>query len=124
MENTELTQIVRAEIKEHGPIPFARFMELALYHPQHGYYASGRACIGRAGDFFTNISVGSIFGKLLAAQFAEVWEQLGRPRQFTIVEQGAHDGQFGADVLIHLAATNCFASLTYLIVEPFPAWRK
>jgi SAM-dependent MidA family methyltransferase len=119
-----LEEIIRCEIQAHGPITFARFMELALYHPQHGYYASGRACIGRAGDFFTNVSVGSIFGKLLSAQFAEVWEQLGRPRQFTIVEQGAHDGQFAADVLTALAASDCFASLTYVIVEPFPVWRK
>ncbi len=82
-----------------GRSPFARFMELALYHPEHGYYASGRASIGRRGDFFTNVSVGSLFGKLLAAQFAEIWEKLGRPRDFTIVEQGAHDGVFAADVL-------------------------
>src|SRR5207253_8137543 len=126
MENTELTQIVRAEIKEHGPIPFARFMELALYHPQHGYYGSGRASIGRRGDFFTNVSVGSLFGRLLAAQFAEIWEKLGRPRDFKIVEQGAHDGVFAADALSALrqSAGDCFAATSYCIVEPFPIWQQ
>src|SRR5437763_1784830 len=44
-------------------------MELALYHPDRGYYASGRASIGRHGDFFTNVSVGSLFGRLLAPRF-------------------------------------------------------
>jgi len=92
MENPELLQFIRGEIERDGPIPFARFMELALYHPEHGYYASGRASIGRRGDFFTNVSVGPLFGKLLAAQFAEIWQKLGQPDDFTIVEQGAHDG--------------------------------
>jgi SAM-dependent MidA family methyltransferase len=105
-------------------MPFARFMELALYHPQHGYYARGRARIGRAGDFFTNVSVGPIFGELLTAQFVEVWKQLGRPRKFTIVEQGAHDGQFAADALNTLRASDCFAALNYIIIEPFLIWRE
>ena len=47
-------------------------MELVLYEPQHGYYSSGHAVIGRQGDFFTNVSVGSVFGQLLGVQFAEV----------------------------------------------------
>ena len=126
MANSELVEIIRAEIDTNGPIPFARFMELALYHPKHGYYASGRAMIGRRGDFFTNVSVGSLFGKLLAVQFAEIWEKLGRPADFEIVEQGAHDGVFAADVLTALrqSASDCFAATSYLIVEPFPIWRE
>jgi SAM-dependent MidA family methyltransferase len=124
--NPELIEIIRAEIGANGPIPFARFMELALYHPKHGYYASGRANIGRRGDFFTNVTVGSLFGKLLATQFAEIWEKLGRPRDFKIVEQGAHDGFFAADVLTALrqAASGCFAATSYFILEPFPVWRE
>ncbi len=121
--DSELVHIILREIGSSGGISFARFMELALYHPQRGYYASGRARIGRGGDFFTNVSVGPMFGKLLALQFAEVWERLERPRQFTIVEQGAHDGQFAADVLGALSESACFNSLSYVIVEPFPVWR-
>jgi SAM-dependent MidA family methyltransferase len=126
MENLELLQFIRGEIERDGPIPFARFMELALYHPEHGYYASGRASIGRRGDFFTNVSVGPLFGKLLAAQFAEIWEKLGRPGDFTIVEQGAHDGVFAADVLnaLRQSAGECFTATSYLIVEPFLIWRE
>ncbi len=125
MENPELIQFIRGEIERDGPIPFARFMELALYHPEHGYYASGRASIGRRGDFFTNVSVGPLFGKLLAAQFAEIWETLGRPDDFTIVEQGAHDGVFAVDVLSALRQSSgeCFAATSYVILEPFLIWR-
>src|SRR5439155_26423109 len=114
----ELTGTIRAEIEANGPMPFARFMELALYHPEYGYYASGRASIGRRGDFFTNVSVGPLFGKLLAAQLAEIWEKLGRPDDFTIVEQGAHDGLFAADALSALrqSAGDCFAATSYCIV--------
>jgi SAM-dependent MidA family methyltransferase len=122
--NAQLISAIRREIEASGTITFARFMELALYHPRFGYYASGRARIGRAGDFFTNVSVGAIFGKLLALQFAELWEKLGRPGEFTIVEQGAHDGQFAADVLSALHRSDCFPQLRYIIVEPFPVWRK
>jgi SAM-dependent MidA family methyltransferase len=122
----ELIEIIRAEIEAHGPISFARFMELALYHPELGYYASGRASIGRRGDFFTNVSVGSLFGKLLAAQFAEIWEKLDRPPDFKIVEQGAHDGIFAADALRSLrqSAADCFSATSYVIAGPFPIWRE
>ena len=74
-------------------------MEQALYHPEHGYYSSGRCAIGRKGDYFTNVSVGPLFGQLMTAQFAEIWAQLGKIDNFIIVEQGAHDGQFARDVL-------------------------
>ena len=126
MANSELAEIIRAEIGANGPISFARFMELALYHPDRGYYASGRANIGWRGDFFTNVSVGPLFGKLLAVQFAEIWEKLGRPDDFKIIEQGAHDGVFGADVLTALrqSAGDCFAATSYCMVEPFPIWRE
>jgi len=108
-----LPALLRAEIARRGPIPFRDFMERALYHPEHGYYSSGRAAIGRGGDFFTNVSVGPLFGRLLAVQFEEMRQHLGGPEDFTIVEQGAHDGAFAFDVLSHLRG-----SLRYVIVEP------
>src|SRR6185436_10496833 len=90
--NPQLIELIRSRIADDGPVSFAWFMEQALYHPQHGYYSSGRAKIGRSGDYFTNVSVGPVFGRLLAAQVAEIWQQLGEPREFTLVEQGAHHG--------------------------------
>jgi SAM-dependent MidA family methyltransferase len=122
---TELVQFIRDTIRERGPRSFAWFMEQALYHPQHGYYSSGRAVIGRKGDYFTNVSVGPLFGQLLAAQFAEIWERLGKIDNFTIVEQGAHDGRFARDVLsaISVRSPEFFSALRYRIVEPCPVWQ-
>ena len=96
-------------------------MEQALYHPEHGYYSSDRAAIGRRGDYFTNVSVGPLFGQLLAMQFAEIWERLGKIDKFTIVEQGAHHGEFACDVLEFLKrrSPQMFSAVRYRIVEPF-----
>jgi SAM-dependent MidA family methyltransferase len=120
--NHALAQIVREKIRCDGPQPFAWFMEQALYHPEHGYYSSDHATIGRRGDYFTNVSVGPLFGQLLSAQFCEIWERLGSAETLTIVEQGVHHGQFAHDVLEfsrrHFPAF--FEAVRYKIVEPFP----
>jgi SAM-dependent MidA family methyltransferase len=120
--NAALVELIRAKIQKRGPVSFAWFMHQALYHLEHGYYSSGRCAIGRTGDYFTNVSVGSLFGQLLSAQFAEIWERLGKIDNFVIVEQGAHDGQFARDVLEHAQkhVPEFFANLRYRIVEPFP----
>lgn len=120
--NPDLVEFIREKIRRDGPVSFAWFMEQALYHPQFGYYSSGRCQIGRKGDYFTNVSVGPLFGRMLAGQFAEMWEVLSRPDNFTIVEQGAHHGDFAKDVLEAARERNpeFFAALQYSIVEPFP----
>jgi SAM-dependent MidA family methyltransferase len=116
-----LIEFIRATIVARGPMPFAWFMEQALYHPHNGYYSSGRAAIGRHGDYFTSISVGPLFGRLMAVQFEEMWRLLGMPARFTIVEQGAHDGAFARDVLdaAREHAPQFFGAVRYRIVEPF-----
>jgi SAM-dependent MidA family methyltransferase len=117
-----LTDFIRETIRRTGPVTFEWFMEQALYHPELGYYSSGRCAIGRRGDYFTNVSVGPIFGRLLAVQFTEMWEALNRPDNFAIVEQGAHQGDFARDVLnaVRERAPNFFAALRYWVIEPFP----
>lgn len=124
-ESNALAARLRETIASRGPITFADFMSAALYDPEHGYYASGRAAIGRKGDFITSVSVGPLFGRLLARQFAAWWEELGRPAPFTLVEQGAHDGHLAADVLdgLRTQKPECFAATRYAIVEPSPLWR-
>jgi len=119
---TELVQFIRETIRARGPQSFAWFMQQALYHPEHGYYSSGRCAIGRRGDYFTNVSVGPVFGQLLAAQFAEIWEHLGKINNFVIVEQGAHHGEFARDVLesARKSRPDFFAALRYQIIEPYP----
>ncbi len=121
-----LESLIRERIQSAGPIPFPEFMATALYHPEHGYYSSGRAVIGRGGDFYTSVSVGPIFGRLLARQFTEMWEKLHRPKDFTIVEQGSHGGDFARDILeaLQTQTPEFYASATYQIVEPSPALRQ
>ena len=120
-----LTKILRDRIAHQGPIPFRDFMDAALYHPEHGYYTSGRARIGRGGDFFTSVSVGPLFGALLARQFAEMWTRLGEPAEFALVEQGAHGGEFARDVLAALReiAPACFTAVRCEIIEPSESLR-
>src|SRR6184192_3792065 len=115
-------ELIRTEIRNCGPQPFDWFMEQVLYHPELGYYSSGRCVIGRKGDYFTNVTVGPLFGQLLAAQFSEIWERLGKMNNFVIVEQGAHDGQFALDVLefTQKRLSEFFDALRYRILEPFP----
>ena len=123
MNSNAIRRVIADEIVGFGSISFARFMELALYDPEQGYYASGRAGVGKSGDFFTNVSVGPVFGEILAGQFLEMWEILGRPDDFTIVEQGANDAQLACDVIDALAGT-ALSDAAYVIIEPFPALRS
>ncbi len=116
-----LVELIREKIRRDGPVPFRWFMEQALYHPEYGYYSSGRATIGRRGDYFTNVSVGPLFGRIMAEQFRQMWEIMERPAAFTIVEQGAHDGEFARDVIstVRQTMTDFAGALRYAIVEPF-----
>ena len=98
-------------------------MELALYCPECGYYEKEKDNIGRHGDFFTSVSVGSLFGELLAFQFAEWLGSSFLSRQSSvvrIVEAGAHDGQLAKDILQSLRQrhTDVFEKLEYWILEP------
>lgn len=127
----ELAAIIRDEIARTGAMPWARFMELALYQPEHGYYERATQNIGRRGDFFTSVSVGPLFGELLAAQFSEWLDELppppaGGPLQ--LVEAGAHNGQLAHDVLawFQCQRPDQFAALEYCVLEPSPrrqAWQ-
>jgi len=101
---------------------FPAFMETALYAPGWGYYAKGTRQVGRGGDFFTSVSVGPLFGELLAARFLQEWHERGGPGRWRIIECGAHDGTLAADVLGALEQTNpqAFSGLEYAIPEPLP----
>jgi SAM-dependent MidA family methyltransferase len=98
-------------------------MNLALYDPLEGYYASGRAAVGREGDFFTSVSVGPVFGAVLAGQFLEMWEALGRPPEFRLIEQGANDGRLSNDILSALSQTP-LAGVPLTIIEPISHLRE
>jgi SAM-dependent MidA family methyltransferase len=90
---------IRDEILEQGPVTFARFMELCLYHPVHGYYTRGGSRIGRDGDFFTVSDVGTYFGSCMARQLQEMDNVLGSPNPFRLLEFGGGRGLLARDIL-------------------------
>ena len=95
----ELVAEIRAEIaRAGGRITFARFMELALYHSQYGYYTSGAARIGQRGDFFTSVSVGPLFGNFLVQFFRKLRAE-SDAINFAIWEFGGRGGELRNDVL-------------------------
>ena len=126
----ELVAAIASEVIASGPIPFARFMELALYHPQFGYYirSSKPAAerIGRKGDFYTSSDVHPILGQALAKQAEQMDRLLGQPSPFTIVEMGPGKGLLAR----HLLSTSqrdypsLFHRLRYLLIERSPAMRE
>ena len=112
-----LTEILAGRIHVGGPMTFAEFMRECLYHPIHGYYS--RASTSRFGDYYTSVDVHPIFGRLLARQFAEMWEQLGSPRPFTVVEAGAGVGRLAGHILDFSAHSlpAFYGALQYIAVE-------
>ena len=122
MQMNSPAEVIRSEILEQGGIiPFVRFMELALYCPNLGYYETKADSVGRRGDFFTSVSVGEIFGQLLAFQFSAWLEDLNSQNSTPkILEAGAHDGRLAKDILTWLQShrPTLFEQLEYLIVEP------
>jgi SAM-dependent MidA family methyltransferase len=107
---------------------FDRFMALALYHPELGYYERAEPRLGRAGDYFTSVTVGSVFGELLGFRFARWLSRLGAG-PLHLVEAGAHDGRLAADVLTYLQAhePGLVRQLEYWLLEPSErryAWQR
>ena len=98
-------------------------MRECLYHPEHGYYS--RASAARFGDYYTSVDVHPIFGRLLARQLAEMWELLGSPRPFLVVEAGAGVGRLAAHILDFAARElpGFYAALEYVAVERSAARR-
>jgi SAM-dependent MidA family methyltransferase len=112
-----LSEILAGRIRAGGPISFAEFMRECLYHPAHGYYS--RANARRLGDYYTSVDVHPIFGRLLARQFAEMWELLGSPRPFVVAESGAGVGHLASHILDFTARAlpEFYAALEYVAVE-------
>ncbi len=127
-----LVEIIAAEVRAQGAIPFSRFMELALYCPVYGYYEREKDNIGRGGDFYTSVSVGPLFGEMLAWQFAEWFAEILKPASsdlshmsdssdsWQLVEAGAHRGELAQDILSWLREhrPRLMEVLEYSIVEP------
>ncbi len=121
-EDEALVARIRDEIQRDGPIPFARFMDLALYDPDGGYYRAVEERPGRAGDFLTAPEAHPIFGWTVARVLDEVWQQLGEPDPFVLREAGAGSGTLALSILDGLAraGSGLFAAIRYDPVEVEP----
>jgi SAM-dependent MidA family methyltransferase len=85
--------MLAAEIEHGGPITFHRFMDSALYHPEHGYYRRQRDPFGKDGDYFTAEQLQPVFGILIAARIRSLCREMGEPADFTVVELGPGRGE-------------------------------
>jgi len=117
---------IEQEIRERGPIPFSRYMELCLYDPELGYYSRNAEQFGKAGDFYTSSDVHAVFGRLLARQFEEMWRALGSPERVELVELGPGRGLFAQDLLgwSEKKFPDFFRALHYILIERSPALRQ
>lgn len=118
---TPVEKLIRREIAQTGPMTVARYMELCLAHPQHGYYAR-RDPMGAAGDFTTAPEISQMFGEMLGAWVAAVWQTMGRPA-FRLVELGPGRGTLMADALRVLTAAGARDAAELWLVETSPALR-
>src|SRR3990170_2062781 len=117
---SKLAGVIRRRIRSEGPIPFAQFMEMALYYPGLGYYTSGGRRIGAAGDYYTSPQAHPVFGALLALQLEHMWRVMGCPSLFYVVEPGSGSERLARDILDfsrHLEQ-GFRAALFYVTVDP------
>jgi SAM-dependent MidA family methyltransferase len=120
---TPLDEEVAARIRRRGPIPIDEVVELALYDPDHGFYAGAGGRAGRTdGDFITSPEVGPLFGAVVARALDAWWRADGEPDPFVVVEAGAGPGTLARTVLA--AKPACAPALRYLLVERSAAQRE
>ncbi len=100
----QLNSAIASIIRREGPIPFERFMSMALYHPDHGYFASGPLRSHQGGDFLTSPEVSAEFGAALSKYVEGEYRRLGAPDSFAVVEVGAGSGSLLEPLLGELGA--------------------
>src|SRR5689334_22266490 len=93
-----LQERIVERIRQEGPLTFADYMRMALYDPEYGYYVTGSAKMGWEGDYYTSSDVTPLFAHCLGRQLFQMWEQLGHPTPFTVLEQGAGRGDLARQV--------------------------
>jgi SAM-dependent MidA family methyltransferase len=119
-QSAALSDSLRECIRTHGPITFRDWMQAALYDPTNGYYSrSDRVKWGRHGDYRTSPERSSLFAATFARYFAGLFDQLDGPRERTLLEVGAGNGEFAAGVLQTLRRDlpNIFCRTHYVIDE-------
>ncbi|MBE9042603.1 class I SAM-dependent methyltransferase [Oscillatoriales cyanobacterium LEGE 11467] len=125
--NPSLCQFIDRHIQQSAQrrITFAEYMNWVLYHPQYGYY-NGKGKLGAPGDFVTSVHLCSDFGETLAEQFFQMWQVLGCPKPFHLMEMGAGQGILAGDILTYIQQKHLdfFDAIEYIIVEKSSALKK
>lgn len=128
-----LQQKIIRRIKSEGPVTFKTFMEMALYESELGYYTSQKIRIGKSGDFYTSSHLHPAFGMMIGKQIEEMWEIMGRPSAFQIVEMGSGAGYLCKDILEYYKGLGIggqglereiIKNFQYIIVELNPLMRE
>lgn len=112
----DIGELIAAEIREVGPMPFHRFMELALYHPTLGYYSGARDPFGKSGDYFTNAQLQPVFGRLVAQRLDRWRREMGSPEPFAVLEVGPGRGETGDEV------RRCMPDVEWIPVDAGAPW--
>ena len=122
-EKTLLNDIIAGRIACLGRITFAEFMAACLYEPGLGYYTSPGRKVGAEGDFYTSITVHAAFGRVIAREIARMWNSMGCPAGFTLVECGAGNGRLACDIMDFLAGREpeMYGGLSLVLVEQEPS---
>ena len=112
----DVAELIAAEIRDGGPMPFHRFMELALYHPALGYYSGTRDPFGKSGDYFTNAQLQPVFGRLVAQRLDQWRREMGSPESFTVLELGPGRGETANEV------QRCMPDVEWIPVDAGDRW--
>ncbi len=116
----------RITVSSQQHITFAEYMNLALYHPEYGYYSIKAKNLGKEGDFFTSVHLGADLGEMLAVQFVQMWTILGQPQSFDLIEMGAGQGYLAKDILNYIKQeySDFFQAVKYIIIEKSPELKQ
>lgn len=109
----------RIELSPDRAISFYDYMELCLYHPEHGYYTSERSKIGREGDFYTSSAIGGLMGEVMARYIMSQTNEMSPQSPVTLVEWGGGTGRLARQLLdeLKLTAPELYSRIRYICVE-------
>ncbi len=115
-----LKQIIIEKIIKEGPITFEKFMEMALYYPEFGYYMRRDIKIGKRGDFYTSTNLHPAFGRTILRQIEEFWTIMDKIRPFYIIEYGGGEGYLAKDILDYAKNREIGDAIRYSMLEINP----
>lgn len=117
----KLAALIADHIRRRGPMDIAQFMDLALAHPEYGYYRT-RDPLGARGDFTTAPEISQLFGEMIGLCLADFWQRMGAPSKFVLAEVGPGRGTLMADMLRAAKVLEGFIPAAHIhMIETSPA---